>query len=438
MTRGYGGRFGFRRAVPMEHSLPPPRVSGLRKGVGIFYEYLCFFGLVCGSPPSVRLVIQPRQAPSDVLSYTAAENAVRWRNLAAPHGVGVDKSFPTRPSPVDAVAVSAALLVACRACALSLGADGLTAKPSADGTPVGLVIEGLSPCAASDGFATAAATMATRAVWTRVPRWAGNRLEADQDAAAMDRAVQAALSPVSGVPGWPSSRRAAPPSVGQAAIAAPPVLDTDEDCLGGGAEMGPPGPAEPARGGVCGGLALSTSPSRSTSPSPVLSGPLASSPSVRKTPSCETASWTESLSSSFVPSESSSLPPRHTRRRPKKRAAKVDSGRDGVSSATAGRGRRFRGKELPVHRPTAAKESGGKPDAPYIVQRPRRSERRVPSTASRAPAVASGAGDGDLALDTPHRGARRRHGRSDGKARKSVENPASSSAAGRPSKRRRA
>lgn len=184
MTRGYGGRFGFRRAGPMEHPLPPPRVSGLRKGVGTFYDYLCFFGLVCGSPPSVRLVIQPRQAPSDVLSYTAAENAVRWRNLAAPHGVGVDNSFPTRPSPVDAVAVSAALLVACRACALSLGADGLTAKPSADGTPVGLVMEGLSPCAASDGFATAAATMATRAVWTRVPRWAGNRLEADQDAAA--------------------------------------------------------------------------------------------------------------------------------------------------------------------------------------------------------------------------------------------------------------
>lgn len=72
------------------------------------------------------------------------------------------EGLPARQSPVDADAVSAALLIACRACALSLSMGGLIADEEVTaateyGTPVVLVR--LSPLMTSDGRAIAAATL---------------------------------------------------------------------------------------------------------------------------------------------------------------------------------------------------------------------------------------------------------------------------------------
>lgn len=135
-------------------------------------DHPAFFDMVSGAALSIKLSIAPQEASSDALSYAAAELAVQWANItmASPHRGAASSSLPKRPSAIASTAVSAALLIACRASAIFLNSAGLKEKPNKDGTPVGLMMEGLTPVSRSDGLAIAAARMAARAVWNRVPR----------------------------------------------------------------------------------------------------------------------------------------------------------------------------------------------------------------------------------------------------------------------------
>lgn len=217
----------------MENPLPPPRVARLRRGSGVLDRYLHVFGLLIGPDGGMRLIVGPRTSPADIAANTAVDLAVRWSNLAWVQRARSDGSPPARQSPVDADAVSAALLISCRACALSLSLGGLIELSFTDGTPLGLVLEGLAPLIPSDGWAIAATTLATRAVWSRIPRWTANSAEGAEDAVAMGRAVAAASAPLPGT--GEASAAASPPDLDWATMIGAPLSDSTSD----GAHLGP-------------------------------------------------------------------------------------------------------------------------------------------------------------------------------------------------------
>lgn len=124
----------------MEIPLAPPRVTRLRRTVGVFLDHLRFFGIASGPHGQTRLNIPARNTPADIAAYTAADLTVRWANMAVNQRSAAGGSLPARQEPVDSMAVSAALPIACRACALSLTRGGLIAEDSADGTPVGIIM----------------------------------------------------------------------------------------------------------------------------------------------------------------------------------------------------------------------------------------------------------------------------------------------------------
>lgn len=194
-----GGHGRQQLAVPpvVEPPLAPPRILALRRSVGELVDHLRYFGLLSGPSPRAYLTIAFRTAPSDVLSFTAADLAVTWVNAGGHSNDGHHPGLlPVRKTPVLFSAVSAALLVACRACVLSLSADGLMESEAATEAPFGLVMYGLDPVSRSDGFAAAVATVAIRAICSRVPLWTPKSASADADAAAMARALVAAQAPL--------------------------------------------------------------------------------------------------------------------------------------------------------------------------------------------------------------------------------------------------
>lgn len=213
-----------------------------------------------------------------------------------------------------------------------------------DGTPVGLVMEGLAPVSRPDGLASAAASIATRAAWTRVPHWSANRAGAAEDATAMDRAVEAALAPVPGVVGWQAAAAAVPPSVSFAAIAGPPLSDMEDHSH----------PPDACGAGYTGSYSFDGShSSRSTSLAPHPAAQLLSTPSP---PFTSSLSWSALSSSSFEPSPSAS-PLRRQRGRPRKHAAIQPH------------------KMTPVGKPVVAESSRGEEDDPSSSARPRRTPR---------------------------------------------------------------
>lgn len=361
----------------MENPLAPPRVARLRDAIGVLLDHLRYFGLAVGPAPRVKLTVSPRASPADISAFVAADITVRWANYARAQQAGSFGLLPARPSPVNPTAVSAALLVSCRACTLALSAAHLTAAPTADGTPLGLILEGLQPVLSSDGYAIAAATMATRAVWSRVPSWAANPEEAEADARAMEGALAAARAPVPGIPGLPASATAPPRGLRVAAAALPPFVDTDSSRQRGGA--GPAGRA---------GCSSTTSTS---------CAPRAQSPSTTSSPS-----WTASSSASFVPSRSASPPPRRRPGRPTKKQSTGRTADAGASAATTDQPSsttpRRRGrprKQTTSAAPVADASVGAEADHPSSLAprrspgRPRKQTALAGSGARSAPAAAS-------------------------------------------------
>lgn len=258
------------------------------------------------------------------------------------------------------------------------------------------------PVLSCDGLAIAAATMAARAVWSRVPRWAVNPDEAAEDAAAMGRAVAAARAPVPGFPGTPISAQAPPPDLYWAAMARPPLPDTDEDVVSAGvAGRAADGPAsaQPSRAGPAGdGRAAKSGPaaaadadSSCSSPSVYLSQPMSQSPSPSFTSSSSSPSWSASSSSSFVP------PPPHGRRRqrPRGRPRKhtqsavgaAASGTEPVSASPAPRGRGRPRRHAEVATTSVRRASGAASTAEQLSpapphQRPRLSRKQMAAAAA--------------------------------------------------------
>lgn len=207
-----------------EVALPPPRVLALRRAVGRLLDYLRYFGLARGPPPRVTLTIDVRMAPADALPFTAADIAVVWANVAGDtREGGIGGLLPARPAPVVDSAVSAALLVACRACVLSLTSDGLIVEVDATGAPLGICTDGIAPVCPADGYAVAVATIATRAIWSRVPGWNVNSAAADADATAMTFALSAARAPLPESDVLPASAAFPPPGLIEAAVASSPT-----------------------------------------------------------------------------------------------------------------------------------------------------------------------------------------------------------------------
>lgn len=200
----------------------PPRVAALRRAVGQLLDMLRFFGLANGPPPRAAITVDMPTPPMVALFYVAAQLTVDWANVAARTGSGgAGGLFPARPAPVPRGCVNAALLVSCRACALSLVKDGLMAEEDDEGTPFGISMEGLDPVCKADAYAVSAAAMASRAVWTQVPYWEGSVRQADEDL--MRRAIEAARAPLPGESLTPASADYFPRLVSQAALACAPV-----------------------------------------------------------------------------------------------------------------------------------------------------------------------------------------------------------------------
>lgn len=223
---------GTRRAVTLpivEPPLPPPRVLALRRCVGQLYDHLRFFGLVSGPPPRASVTIAFRTAPSDVFSFSAAELVVGWVN-AGGHSSSCGL-LSIRRSPVLFSAISAALLVACRACVLALSDDGLMKTEAETGAPLGLVMSGLEPVSRSDGIALAAATLAIRAICGRVPCWTPDSAAADEDAEAMARALVAAQAPLPTTGALPASAMALDRGVHDSGSSSDILTGHPQECL---------------------------------------------------------------------------------------------------------------------------------------------------------------------------------------------------------------
>lgn len=202
----------------------PARVLALRRAVGDLLDMLRFFGLASGPPPRATLTVDMPVAAPLGLFFVAAELTVDWANIAARTGSGAAGGLCcARPAPVPQHCVAAALLVSCRACALSLVKDGLMAEDDDDGTPFGISLEGLDPVCRADAYAVSAAAMASRAVWAQVPYWEDSTREADLDSESMQEAIEAARAPLPGETARPASADSFPRLVSQAAVACAPV-----------------------------------------------------------------------------------------------------------------------------------------------------------------------------------------------------------------------
>lgn len=150
------------------------------------------------------------QAPADVMAHTAAELTVRWANLAHAQGTGAGGAFPARPEPVERSAMSAALLVCCRACTLSLSAANLTTTAGTAASPLTSAVQAVEPVVVADGLAVAAVTLATQVAWGREARWAVDPVEVDEDVGSIQLCMAAARAPVRGHSEAPASARSPP------------------------------------------------------------------------------------------------------------------------------------------------------------------------------------------------------------------------------------
>lgn len=138
-------------------------------------------------------------------------------NAGAVTASGVGGTFPASPELVHDRRTMGAVLVSIRPCTVSLVQAAMTTAPSHDGWSVSRMLSRFEFQTVADGYVLAAATVATREVWLRVPL-------VDRDVRRLARSVRAARKHLHQRNRRTHSARRPPPGLGVAMSPDAPLL----------------------------------------------------------------------------------------------------------------------------------------------------------------------------------------------------------------------
>lgn len=181
------------------------RMRFVRAGAAEHLDFLRYCGFVRGPSPRNQLLISRVNTAEGILAFTAAEMIVEWANFPGPLRGGMGGRHAARPTPVAENAQSAALLLACKGCVVSLVRGGVLVSALDQGAGYCLLAEDVAPVTEADGYAIAAAVMSCRAVWLRATRTLSRAVPMAMEETGGAAVLVAARAPIAGVEGAPAS-----------------------------------------------------------------------------------------------------------------------------------------------------------------------------------------------------------------------------------------